>query len=301
MTKNLSIIGSSRIVEEHIKAAIKVGFKIKYIYSSNKFSKNAKIISKKYKIENVTNFNIFLKKFRKIKSNILIAGRIVDNKKFLDTFIKTQSKIFIEKPVFINSKEFKPYLKYNRKIFVGYNRIFYTSIKLLKSILIKEKNLEVICNCPENNISRIASNASHIISILIYLFGKPRIIYKEKKNKKIFVRLKAYRGVNINIVFYFKALNNYSIEIFNDKLNVLVKPIEIMNIHKTLIKKRLGNNNFYSMKPNKKINEYKINNLKPGILEQMKSFYLFCTNKKSKINKILFIKKIMKLCNEMIK
>ena len=61
MTKNLSIIGSSRIVEEHIKAAIKVGFKIKYIYSSNKFSKNAKIISKKYKIENVTNFNIFLK------------------------------------------------------------------------------------------------------------------------------------------------------------------------------------------------------------------------------------------------
>ena len=63
-----------------------------------------------------------------------------------------------------------------------------------------------------------------------------------------------------------------------------------MNIHKTLIKKRLGNNNFYSMKPNKKINEYKINNLKPGILEQMKSFYLFCINKNSKINNILFAK-----------
>ena len=94
MTKNLSIIGSSRIVEEHIKAAIKVGFKIKYIYSSNKFSKNAKIISKKYKIENVTNFNIFLKKFRKIKSNILIAGRIVDNKKFLILLLKLNQNFY---------------------------------------------------------------------------------------------------------------------------------------------------------------------------------------------------------------
>ena len=55
------------------------------------------------------------------------------------------------------------------------------------------------------------------------------------------------------------------------------------------------------MKPNKKINEYKLNNHKPCILEQMKTFYLFCTNKKSKINNILFAKNIMKLCNEMIK
>ena len=67
---------------------------------------------------------------------MLVGLLIIKN---LDTFIKTQSKNFIEKLVFINSKEFKPYLKYNRKIFVGYNRIFYTSIKLLKSILIKEK------------------------------------------------------------------------------------------------------------------------------------------------------------------
>ena len=46
---NLSIIGSSRIVEEHIKAAKKLNINIKYIYSSKVNSKNLSKLSDKYK------------------------------------------------------------------------------------------------------------------------------------------------------------------------------------------------------------------------------------------------------------
>ena len=83
MKKILSIIGSSRIVEEHIKAAIKNNFSIMYIFSSNRKSKNVIKLAKKYKIQNLDNFGIFIKLSKKINSNYLIAGRIKDNHYYL--------------------------------------------------------------------------------------------------------------------------------------------------------------------------------------------------------------------------
>ena len=55
MKINLSIIGSGRIVEEHIKAALNNNINIKYIFSPRKNSKNAIKLSKKYKIINASN------------------------------------------------------------------------------------------------------------------------------------------------------------------------------------------------------------------------------------------------------
>ena len=49
----LSIIGSSRIVEEHIKVAKKAGFKIYSICSTNKKSKNLLKLKKQYKINKI--------------------------------------------------------------------------------------------------------------------------------------------------------------------------------------------------------------------------------------------------------
>ena len=77
--QKLSIIGSSRIVEEHIKVAQKVGFKIINIYSSRKNSKNAIDLSNKYKIKNQKNYKLFLEEIQSSSSNVLIAGRIGDN------------------------------------------------------------------------------------------------------------------------------------------------------------------------------------------------------------------------------
>ena len=43
--KNLSIIGSGRIVEEHIKAALHCNIKVQHIFSSRRFN-NAQRLSK---------------------------------------------------------------------------------------------------------------------------------------------------------------------------------------------------------------------------------------------------------------
>ena len=295
--QKLSIIGSSRIAEEHIKVAHQAGFKIINIYSSRKNSKNAIDLSRKYKIKNQKNYKSFLKQIESNGSNVLIAGRINDNAKYLKDILKLNCFIFIEKPIFINFQKFEKYEKFKKKIFVGYNRVYYKNINLLKKLLKKEKNLEVICNCPEKNKERILTNSSHIISILIHLFGNLKIKFKEKNKKGIFVRLSNYKGDSINIFYNFNSINNFSINIFNKTIHVLMKPIELLFIYKKLEKKKIKNNNFYDLKINKTFNEFKYNKYKPGFYNQMLHFRDFCNGKKKSLVNISDSKKIMKLCN----
>ena len=236
--QKLSIIGSSRIVEEHIKVAQKIGFKIVNIYSSRKNSKNVINLSNKYKIKNQKNYKLFLEEIQRSGSNVLIAGRIVDNSKYLNDISKFNCSIFIEKPVFTDFKYFDKYQKYQDKIFIGYNRIFYQNINMLKKLIKNEKNLEIICNCPEKNTERVLTNSSHIISILIYLFGNLKIMFREKNKKSIFVRLQSSKGHRVNIFYNFKSINNFSINIFNKAINILMKPIEIIFIYNKLEKKK---------------------------------------------------------------
>lgn len=301
MVKNLSIIGSSRIVEEHIKVAQKVGFKIISIYSSRKNSKNAVYLSNKYKIKNQKNYKLFLKEIETSGSSVLIAGRINDNSKYLKDILKFNCSAFIEKPVFTNFKLFEKYKKYQNKIFVGYNRIFYNNIIVLKNLLKKEKKLEVVCICPEKNKKRLLTNSSHIISILIYLFGNLKIKFREKNKKSIFVRLKNYKGDNVNIFYNLNSINNFSINIFNKKINILMKPIEILLIHNKIKKKKIGNNNIYDLKVDKTLNEFKSNKYKPGFYNQMLSFHDFCCGKKNSLVSLAYSQKVMKLCNEINK
>lgn len=301
MTKNLSIIGSSRIVEEHIKVAQKVGFKIISIYSSRVNSKNAVYLSNKYKIKNQKNYKSFLEEIKNSGSSVLIAGRVVDNPKYLRDVLKFNCSVFIEKPIFVNFKQFEKYKKFQNKIFVGYNRVFYNNVNLVKKLLSKETNLEVICNCPEKNKERVLTNSSHIISILIHLFGNLKIRFREKNKNSIFVRLRNQKGDNINIFYNFNSINNFSINIVNKKINILMKPIEILYIYKKLEKKRVGNNNFYSLQKNKILNEFKLNKFKPGFYNQMLSFLDFCCGKKKNFVTISYSQKVMKLCNEIKK
>ena len=183
---SLSVIGSGRIVEEHIKAALRCNIKVRYIFSSRVGSKNAVRLSKKYKIENIKTFKEFIDLSINAKSNFLIAGRISKNSFYLKQCINTKKKIFIEKPVFLKNKYFKKYLISNNQIFVGFNRIFYRNMMTLKNLTSQKKNLTVNCFCPELNKTRIISNSSHIISILLFLFNNLKQIYKQKKKKYFF-------------------------------------------------------------------------------------------------------------------
>ena len=66
---------------------------------------------------------------------------------------------------------------------MGYNRIFFDNIKLLKKKVWKKKNINIIVKCPENNVQNIIKNSCHIFSILKFLFGELKLIMSKKKQK----------------------------------------------------------------------------------------------------------------------
>ena len=297
--KNLSIIGSGRIVEEHIKAALLCNLKVRYIFSSRTGSKNAERLSKKYKIENIGTFNKFISLSTKINSNFLIAGKISKNSFYLKECIKTKKKIFIEKPVFLKSKDFKKHLVSNNQVFVGFNRIFYKNIEFLKSLISKSQYLTINCTCPELNKTRVVSNSSHIISILFFLFKKIKPIYKHKTKKSIFLRYNLPNKNTVNLLINYKAIANFKIEILSENFYIELPSIEEIKIYNKIEKINYKNNNIYKLKCSYSMNEYDFNDIKPGIFFQMQKFKKFCKGKKI-INDLKFAQKIIKICEHIV-
>lgn len=296
----LSIIGSGRIVEEHIKAAKLNNIKVKYIFSSRLRSKNCARLANKYKIENVDTFDKFMFLSIKSKSYYLIAGRISKNSYYLKKCIATKKKILIEKPIFLKSGNFKNFLFANDQIFVGYNRIFYKNIRYIKESISKLKNLTVNCYLPELNKTRILSNSSHVISILLYLFKNIRLIYKDTKSKSIFLRYNLPNKNVANLFINFKAILNFKIEIISEDFLISLQSIEELKVYDKLKKKSYKNNNIYKLQSSHSINEYDLNNIKPGIFYQMQEFKKFCQGKKI-INNLKFAEQIINICEKVIK
>jgi hypothetical protein len=299
---NLSIIGSSKIVEEHIKSAKKNKFKIISIFSTNSKSKNILFLKKKYKIQKAfINFKNFLSFSKHYKSAYLICPRIKDNKKFLVQCLeKTNSKIMIEKPLFLDPGEYKKFYKYNNRIFISYNRIYYKSIKLFKKKLSKKKNY-LSAVCPEKNRKSIITNSCHIISIFCFMFKNLKI--KILKRKANLIELCLYNNKNfIRIVFSFNNNENFKIETLNSKNKILISPIEKMQIFNGI--KTIYKNNIRVYMPRKimEINENNFSkNCKPGFFNQMKEFRLFVYNKKKIFNNLKFGHEVIKICSKISK
>jgi hypothetical protein len=293
MRNNISIIGSSNIVLSHILALKKVNFNIIAIYTTRKQTKKIRLIAKKFKIKKFFNdFQLFLQFSTFHKSNFLLAPRICDNEKFLDSLLdlKYKPKIFSEKPLFLNKNNFTKYLRFKNRIFIGYNRCFYKGINTLKKENIS--NSFFIVKCPELSQERIFSNTCHIVSILFFLFKHLKILTKIKTRKFISLNLLADRNNYISMIIYFKAIDNFSIEIINNKFKYKISPIENLTFYNNLTKR----NNQYFLKTRHTINE----NLKykPGFIMQAIEFKKFCLNEKIIFNNVQFAKKVITLCNK---
>lgn len=298
----LSIIGSSKIIEEHIKAAKKNKFKIYSIYSTNKNSKNVLYLKKKYKIKKIyKSLNLLIKevKYQK-KLAFLIAPRIKDTYKILKKLINHSNYFFLEKPVTTKIYEFNKLLKFKEKIFVGYNRIFYENIKYLKKNLHKPHN--VIVKCPEISTKSILTNSVHIISILIFLFGELKILKKVKGKSYINVFLNNKDKININLFFNLNSAENFSIEIYDKTTKYELKPLEKLAKYNFLKISYINKNTYKIFKPNlsKYINEFNQNKYKPGFFNQWKLFYKFASSNKKILNNINFAKKTMVLAKKII-
>jgi len=295
----LSIFGSSEIIYHHIEAAKKNSFNIFGIYSSNKKSKNIKILAKKFAIKKIyNNWKTLVNESANNGCSVVIAGRIKDNKKILKACLKHNMKILIEKPVFTKSYQFNEFLKYDKKIFVGYNRIFYKNIFQLKKNLLKERLKFIYIRCPEINKKNIAINTCHIISIIFYLFGNINLVKKIKNKGSIFCIFKTKKNIFIYFYVNYTAPENFAIEFNFRNKKVILSPIEKLTIYNKLNKIKYRNTSVYVPNILKIIDEYKFSDLKPGFRLQYYNFKRFIKKKTSRLINIKDAKQIISVCNK---
>ncbi len=303
--KKLVIIGTSDIVEEHIKCLIELKFQILVICSTRKKSKNLHYLTKKYNIKNSFDNFKTCEKFLKINKDdfaFFLAPRIKDTESILLKCLKYKKKIFIEKPLTNNLKFIDKIKKYENLIFVGYNRIFYQNVILLKKRLNKKKNLFVEVSCPENNKKKIQTNSCHIISILIFWFNRIKIINIKRNFSYILVIAKIRSKGLISIRFNFNSSENFCIKVIENRQIYVLKPIEILNIFNKMHVSKQKKLFVYNPVNSQTINEYKINNFKPGFYKQAKEFKQFLKKRnKFILNNITYAKKVIEICNKIYK
>ena len=294
-------IGSSKIVEEHIKVALELKFKLFSLNSTRLNSKNELFINKKYKFEKKFNNWKSAVDYSANKKNIVffIASRIEDTENILKYCSKFKNKIFVEKPITYKNK----IITFNKNIFVGYNRLFFNSLKKINKTYINKFYCNVVISY--TIFDEVKMNISHLLSILLYLFGDLKILRKIKNGNNINIIL---RDKKKNLIF-FNILNtstdSYSINIISRKINYVFKPLEILNIYNSIKRNYFSGNKkklYVTQLLIKKFNEFESNNFKPGFLNQMINFKNFCYKKNKKIfNNINFANKVINLSHKILK
>ena len=273
MKKKLLIIGSSKIVEEHIKSALKAGFKLYSLNSSRLKSKNEYRINKKYKFEKkFDNWKIALNSAFKNKSiSLLLAPKFSLTSRILKYALRGNNFILVEKPVSTKISELKKLSKFNKRIYVMYNRIFYENIQFLKKNLSKISS--VVVKFTDKSKKNALVNSIHIFSIIYYLFGNIKIQYSQKKRNSINMVLTTKEGFSIFVIYNNNFPETFSIDIRTNKTRYLLKPIEKLQIIKKLNFKYKNRNKkmlIPSEKVEKTLDLYRSNSFKPGFYEQMK-------------------------------
>ena len=234
----------------------------------------------------------------KLKNNYyLIAPRIKDTDLILKNFINLKKRILVEKPVSLNFHHFKKYYKFKKNIFVAYNRIFYNSVLNLKKKKLNRSFVDVFV--PEFNRENFKKNSCHVISVLYFLFGDLKLINKIKKDKFIQANLKDKNENFISFKIFYKASDNFSINIYNGKNTYIMKPLENFRHFKGIKERKLNKDKIYQPKLVSFKNEFKNEKFKPGFLKVWQLFVN--SDNKPHPNNIIFAYKVMKICEEIIK
>lgn len=297
---HLSVIGSSNIVKHHIVSAKKNGFNLADICTTNKNSKNIKKLYKKYKFKNFFYSYTDMIKFHE-KNNIdctyLVAPRIKDTFQISFDLLKKNKIIFVEKPISKNLKEIEKLKLFKKKIYVGYNRLFYRSINYIKKLNLKNTNINI--ECIEQNKSSFLENSCHVVSILLYIFGKVKIKSKIQRKDYIIVNFQDEKSNDIIFKVLFGVEKNFRIEINNRKFQYQLKPLEKLYKFKKISRLKKNNENFYIENKKNLINEYNNNKLKPGFFLMWKKFRNFLKSKRSQVD-IQFAYKVIEVSNQIV-
>jgi predicted dehydrogenase len=299
MKKKIGFVGSGRIAEFHIKAAIAAGFEISVICGRPGSQSLDRIRNRFPNFETVVELDDIFKYDLDAISIITSIDSLLDV--YQRILMRTDVAILIEKPVCLNSNllESNEIDLFRERTIVGYNRRFYSSVQDLKTILkLNPDILQSHWNIPEMsweiNPSKndrekfIKENSIHMLDLLLFLNGSVKNIVLKKMGSQ---NLTHYRsgiiefenGMVTTLNLSFGVPDNTYVSYQAPGVSLLLKPIEILHKFEDIEMWPASNEN-----PIKKYTpkEKKIWNIseadrehKPGFLLQYKELLNLCYNK----------------------
>ena len=291
MKKNkIILIGTSSIVEFHIKALEKSNLEIVAVASSNKISSSEKKFALNNNIKkSYSDWKTMINDEK--YEGIVIATRTESTVKILEHAIKQNVPILVEKPISFNSKHIKKLLKNSHKmIMVGYNRRFYKTVNEVKNfVLEKETPVLASMTAPESsNIRDFFNNTSHSIDMLRYIFGEIKLTYLKKLivkgvQKGFIATFSTHRKDLIQFIGNWEASDNFGLLVFRDSKKLELKPYEELSIYNGMDVIEPTNTNpirKYIPKLVDKITLESVDKyIKPGFYQQSKAFSELIKNK----------------------
>ncbi len=239
MKKNkIILVGTSPIVEYHVKALKKADFKIIAVASSNTNSSSHKKFARKNIIKK--SYSDWKEMMNKEKyDGIVIATRTESTIEILEHAIKQNIPILVEKPVSFNSKDIKKIInKSHKMIMVGYNRRFYKTVNVVKNLISEEENpILASMTTPElSNIKDFFNNTSHSLDILRYIFGEIKLTYVKKLiinnvQKGFVATFSDNKKDIIQFIANWDASDNFSLSVFQNTKKIELKPYEELSIY----------------------------------------------------------------------
>jgi len=239
MKKNkIILVGTSPIVEYHVKALKKANFEIIAVASSNTNSASHKIFAKKNIIKkSYSNWKEMMNKEK--YDGIVIATRTESTIEILEYAIKQNIPILVEKPISFNSKDIKKIIsKSHKMIMVGYNRRFYKTINSVKNLISEEENpiLASMITPELSNMKDFFNNTSHSLDILRYIFGEIKLTYVKKLiinnvQKGFVATFSDNKKDIIQFIANWDASDNFSLSVFQNTKKIQLKPYEELSIY----------------------------------------------------------------------
>jgi hypothetical protein len=258
--QTILIVGTSQIALDYIKILTYLNFDVIVVGR-----KNEKINLIKYKYPNVTCYaggiENYCIKNKNLPNFAINTVDIVNLFNVSNILIRNNIKnILIEKPGSITSEELKDLINlkniYNTNIYIGYNRRFYNSVLELKRLINTDGGIrnvhfeftEWVDTINTNSFHPITlnkwiySNSSHVIDLVFYIIGFPKILHSftSGENKISWHKSASIffgSGISIeNTPFTYNtnwlSSGRWCIEFMTEKNRYTLKPMEKLYVQK---------------------------------------------------------------------
>ena len=296
MSQKCIFIGFGKQAQEYAKVFKILNIKISSIFVRNKKKYNK--FKEEYSIDRIeTDLSTCLKKSNYDFIMVMLPWNIIEI--MLPIVIKNSKKkiIFSEKPVALSLKKLS-YLtnicaKYNKNVYVLYNRRFYEVFKITQKYLKNNRLLNFEMTINENEKELIKKKSRKIIGNIRYHITSHWIDLV-----MWLLKIKNFKVIKFNNSYTLISDKNYQINI-NYKGG---KPISMKFDFKNFTLKTKSLEKLYLIKKNKEkliINEKKMINFNPGILNLAKSIKRLSERKKidSRLLNLKDLKNLYRILN----